>query len=112
MHVDGRDPFSTWLQDLDEFLLGEIVAADGVAGGDEEDCFGGVELGGLRNALEAAEGELGQVLGEGVDGDGAGLAQGGHGGEVVAAAVPGEGFDGAEDLDLDQDALVLELLLW
>lgn len=62
MHINGRDPFSTWLQDLDEFLLGEVVAADGVAGGDEEDGFGGVELGGLRDTLETAEGELGEMF--------------------------------------------------
>ena len=42
----------------DEFLLGEVVAADCVAGCDEEDGLGGVEEGGLRDAFEAAEGQL------------------------------------------------------
>ena len=101
VHVDAGDPLGAGLQDLDEFLLGEVVAADGVAGGDEEDGLAGVELRSLRDALQPAEGELRQVLGDGVDGDGAGLAPGGDGGEVVAAAVPGERFDGAADLDLD-----------
>lgn len=72
MNVEGGDPACTGLEDLDQKLAGEIVATDGALVGDEQDWLGGVEVGGLRGTttLEtAAEGELGEMLGEGVDGD-------------------------------------------
>ena len=112
MHIDGRNPFSTWLQDLDEFLLGEIVAADGVAGGDEEDGFRGVELCGLRDTLEAAEGELGEMFRDGMDGYCCALAAGLDRGEVVSSSVPVDYLDCCSDFDLDENALVFQTGSW
>ena len=44
MHVDAADPFGAGLQDLDEFLLVEVVGPGCVSGGEEDDGFAGVEL--------------------------------------------------------------------
>lgn len=107
--VDGGDPAGAGLDDLDEFLALQIVAADHALGGDEEDRPGRMELRGLGEAGKAAEGDLAQVFGEGVDGDGAALAGGGDGGEEVAAAVPVDGFDVGADGELEQHAESLKL---
>lgn len=40
VHGDAGNPFRAGRQDLDELLLGQVVAADRVAGGDEEERFG------------------------------------------------------------------------
>lgn len=62
MYVNRGDPLGTWLQDFNEFLFGEIVAADGVAGSNKEDGLGRVELCGLSDTLQAAEGKLSEMF--------------------------------------------------
>src|SRR5690606_10930949 len=81
---------------------------DGALGGDKEERAGRVEVSDLGDAGQAAEGDLGEVLGEGVDGDGGALGAGGRGGEKVAAAVPRDDFDGIADGDADEHTGVLE----
>ena len=107
MDVETAYPARTGLDGFQEFLFGEVVAADAALGRDEEDGFTGVERRGLGKAFEAAEGVLGEVFGEGVDGYGGGLAGGGDGGEVVAATVPGENFYGGAEGCLEVDTLVM-----
>lgn len=103
--VHGGDPAGAGLDDLDELLALQVVAADHALGGDEEVGARRVELGCLGEAGELAEGDLAEVLGERVDDDGAALAGGGDGAEEVAAAVPVDGLDGGADGELEQHAL-------
>lgn len=106
---DGGDPAGARLEFLLELLVLQVVDADALAGGEEEEGFARVEAGGLREALEAFERVLGEVFAEGVDGDGGGGGWGrrGHGREVVAATVEGEGFRGRAEGQGQEDALVL-----
>ena len=56
VHVKGGDPSRAGLDNLEEFLPCEVVAADCALGRNEEDWFRGVEMGGLGEAFEFAEG--------------------------------------------------------
>lgn len=103
--VHGGDPARAGLDDLEELLALEVVAADHALGSDEEVGARGVELGRLGEAGQLAEGYLAEVLGERVDDDGAALAGGRDGAEEVAAAVPVDGLDGGADGGLEEDAL-------
>lgn len=103
--VDGGDPARAGLDDLDELLALQVVAADHALGGDEEVRARRVELGRLGEAGQLAEGHLAEVLGERVDDDGAALAGGRDGAEEVAAAVPVDGLDGGADGGLEEDTL-------
>lgn len=93
MHINRRDPLGTWLQDLNKFLLREIVAADGVAGSDEEDGLGGVELCCLCDTLEATEGELSEMFRDGMDGHCCALTARRDCGKVISSSVPVDNLD-------------------
>jgi hypothetical protein len=103
--VDGGDPASAGLDNLEELLTDEVIETDGALGGDEQERFRGVKLRGLWEALEATKGQLGEVFREGVDGHG-GRGGGGRwsaGREVVAAPVEGEGLDSVTEVNGDED---------
>lgn len=72
VNIEGRNPAGTRLDDFDEKLAGEIVRTHCPLVCDEQDRLRGVEVGGLwcsTTLYTSAEGELGQMLGEGMDGD-------------------------------------------
>lgn len=104
---DGGDPAGAGLEFALEFLLLQVVDADALTGGDEEEGFGRVEGGCLGKTTEAAEGVLREVFAEGVDcdGGGGGAGVGADGGEVVAATVPDEGLGHRAEGDCEVDAL-------
>ena len=56
VQVERGDPARAGLDDLEQLLPGEVIAADCALGRNEEDWFRGVEMGGLREAFEFAEG--------------------------------------------------------
>ena len=108
--VKGRDPARTRLEGLDELLLGEIVRADVALCRHKEDGTEGMELDALDDTLRFAEGALRVVTGELMDCDGAVLAFGGDGGNVVTATMPRKVLDCHADSDHNHDTVRQESL--
>lgn len=72
MDVEAADPASARLKNLDESLFREIVGSDAPLISHEEDWFRGVKmrcLWGTASLQPLAKGKLGEVLGEGMDGN-------------------------------------------
>lgn len=67
MYVKGGDPARTWLERLDEFLLGQVVCADVALCRHEKDWSEGVKLHSLDDSLGLAERGLGVMLRKFVD---------------------------------------------
>ena len=76
MDIKGGDPTRTGLDNLDQFLLLKIVAADCALCCNEKERSRRVKLDGLCNTRKAAERNLCKMLREGVYRNGASLSRG------------------------------------